>query len=171
MNTITNDIDDNLKEIALKGIASRNKANKLYKQKVLSVVKPHEDNTRKQKEEEKVNQSIQKFLLRRERISEQLKQKRLETSNPKGRPFKYPENKLKKEEMIRQLNELKELRELNTIEQEIIESNELPPSDTDKKTSQKKVPKMISLEKIEIQIQKLLTMKQEILNKSESEIN
>ena len=30
---------------------------------------------------------------------------------------------------------------------------------------------MMSLEKIEIQIQKLLTMKQEILNKSESEIN
>ena len=72
--------------------------------------------------------------------------------------------------MIRQLNELKELRELNTIEQEIIESNEVPPSDTDKKTSQKKVTKMMSLEKIEIQIQKLLTMKQEILNKSESEI-
>ena len=45
-------------------------------------------------------------MLRRERISEQLKQKRLETSKPKGRPFKYPENKLKKEEMIRQLNEL-----------------------------------------------------------------
>ena len=78
-------------------------------------------------------------MLRRERISEQLKQKRLETSKPKGRPFKYPENKLKKEEMIRQLNELKELRELNTIEQEIIESNEAQPSD--KKASQKKAPK------------------------------
>ena len=111
MDTINNYIDANLEEIALKGIASRNKANKLYKQKVLSVAKPHEDNTlRRQKEEEKINQSIQKFLLRRERISEQLKQKRLETSKPKGRPFKYPENKLKKEEMIRQLNELKELK-------------------------------------------------------------
>ena len=64
MDTINNDIDETLKEIALKGIAARNKANKVYKQKVLSTKKPHEDdpdNPRKKKEE-KINQSIQKNI-------------------------------------------------------------------------------------------------------------
>ena len=144
MNTINNDIDETLKEIALKGIAARNKANKIYKQKVLSTKKPHEDNSRKKKEEEKINQSIQKFLLRRERISEQLKQKRSEAGKQRGRPFKYPENQLKKEETLRQLNELREL-----------------------KIAEKQNDELSELERIEIQIQKLLTLKQDILNKSE----
>ena len=147
MNTINNDIDETLKEIALKGIAARNKANKVYKQKVLSTKKPHEDdpdNPRKKKEEEKINQSIQKFLLRRERLSEHLKQKRLEAGKQRGRPFKYPENQLKKEETLRQLNEL---RELKIVEKQISELSEL--------------------ERIEIQIQRLLTLKQDILNKNE----
>ena len=144
MNTINNDIDETLKEIALKGIAARNKANKIYKQKVLSTKKPHEDNSRKKKEEEKINQSIQKFLLRRERLSEQLKQKRLEAGKQRGRPFKYPENQLKKEETLRQLNELREL-----------------------KIAEKQNDELSELERIEIQIQKLLTLKQDILNKNE----
>ena len=144
MNTINNDIDETLKEIALKGIAARNKANKIYKQKVLSTKKPHEDNSRKKKEEEKINQSIQKFLLRRERISEQLKQKRSEAGKQRGRPFKYPENQLKKEETLRQLNELREL-----------------------KIAEKQNDELSELERIEIQIQKLLTLKQDILNKNE----
>ena len=150
MNTINNDIDETLKEIALKGIAARNKANKVYKQKVLSTKKPHEDdpdNPRKKKEEEKINQSIQKFLLRRERISEQLKQKRSEAGKQRGRPFKYPENQLKKEETLRQLSEL---RELKIVEKQISELSEL--------------------ERIEIQIQKLLTLKQDILNKNEMKV-
>ena len=144
MNTINNDIDETLKEIALKGIAARNKANKIYKQKVLSTKKPHEDNSRKKKEEEKINQSIQKFLLRRERLSEQLQQKRLEAGKQRGRPFKYPENQLKKEETLRQLNELREL-----------------------KIAEKQNEELSELERIEIQIQKLLTLKQDILNKNE----
>ena len=144
MNTINNDIDETLKEIALKGIAARNKANKIYKQKVLSTKKPHEDNSRKKKEEEKINQSIQKFLLRRERISEQLKQKRSEAGKQRGRPFKYPENQLKKEETLRQLNELREL-----------------------KIAEKQNDELSELERIEIQIQRLLTLKQDILNKNE----
>ena len=147
MNTINNDIDETLKEIALKGIAARNKANKIYKQKVLSTKKPHEDNSRKKKEEEKINQSIQKFLLRRERLSEQLKQKRLEAGKQRGRPFKYPENQLKKEETLRQLNELREL-----------------------KIAEKQNDELSELERIEIQIQKLLTLKQDILNKNEPNI-
>ena len=145
MNTINNDIDETLKEIALKGIAARNKANKIYKQKVLSTKKPHEDNSRKKKEEEKINQSIQKFLLRRERLSEQLKQKRLEAGKQRGRPFKYPENQLKKEETLRQLSELREL-----------------------KIAEKQNEELSELERIEIQIQKLLTLKQDILNKNEN---
>ena len=147
MNTINNDIDETLKEIALKGIAARNKANKIYKQKVLSTKKPHEDNSRKKKEEEKINQSIQKFLLRRERLSEQLKQKRLEAGKQRGRPFKYPENQLKKEETLRQLSELREL-----------------------KIAEKQNDELSELERIEIQIQKLLTLKQDILNKNENGI-
>ncbi len=147
MHTINIDIDEHLRDIALRGIAARNKTNRLYKQKVLSVAKPHEytpDNPRKQKEEEKLNQSIEKYLLRRARIADRLKEKRKEAGKSKGRPFKNQENKEKREALLRQLNELKELK---VIEQQIIEISEL--------------------DNIENQIQNLFLLKQNILTKSE----
>ena len=147
MHTINIDIDENLREIALRGIAARSKTNRLYKQKTLSVSKPHEytqDNPRKQKEEDTLNQSIVKYLLRRERISERLKEKRKEAGKSKGRPFKNPENKEKRESLLRQLNELKELK---VIEKQIIEIDEL--------------------DNVENQIQNLLLLKQNILKKNE----
>ena len=143
-------IDDNLREIALRGLAARNKTNRLYKRKVLSVVKPHEinsDNPRKQKDEDQLNESIEKYLFRRERIAERLKEKRKEAGKTKGRPFTNQENKEKRESLLRQLNELNELK---IIEKQIIEIDEL--------------------DNIENQIQTLLTLKQNILNKNQSQI-
>ena len=142
MDTINIDIYESLREIALRGIAARNKANKLYKQRILEIKNPHDpENDRKLKEEDKINESIKKYLLRREKINEQNRQKRLEANKKRGRPFTSPENQFKKEELLRQLNELKELKIKETIE-------------------------LSDLDKIEIQMQKLLKKKQDILNKN-----